>query len=73
MEALDARAYIERWQAVEEIEQNELQAASLAENWRQLNAIRQRATRLGIKRENDDGEMAIFLRWAKLKADYVTN
>lgn len=67
------RAYIERWQAVEAIEQQELQSASLTDNWRRLNTIMQRAVRLDIKRENDDGEMAIFLLWAGLKANYVPN
>ncbi len=67
------RAYIERWQAVEAIEQQELQSASLTDNWRRLNTIKQRAIRLDIKRENDDGEMAIFLLWAGLKANYVPN
>jgi len=73
MESSDMRAYIERWQAVEAIEQQELQSASLTDNWRRLNTIKQRAIRLDIKRENDDGEMAIFLLWAGLKANYVPN
>ena len=67
------KAYLERWQAVEMIERQELQATTLAENWKQLNAIKQRAGRLNIKRENDDGEMAIFLLWAGLKSDHDTN
>lgn len=73
MKSSDMKAYLERWQVVETIEQQELQAATLAENWKQLNAIKQRAGRLNIKRENDDGEMAIFLLWARLKADHVPN
>lgn len=67
------RAYVEQWQAVEAIEQQELQSASLSDNWRRLNTIKQRAIRLDIKRENDDGEMAIFLLWAELKANHVPN
>jgi hypothetical protein len=73
MESSDMRAYVERWQVVEAIEQQELQSASLSDNWRQLNIIKQRAIRLDIKRENDDGEMAIFLLWAGLKANHVPN
>ncbi len=73
MEALDAQAYKKRWQAVAEIKQKELQLTTPAENWRKLNAIKQRAIRLGIARENDDGEMAIFLLWARLKSEYVSD
>lgn len=56
MDALDAQAYKKRWQAVAAIRQKELQLATPAENWRKLNAIKQRATRLGIARKNDDGK-----------------
>ena len=73
MDTSDARAYINRWQAVEKIERKELQSTSPTENWRQLNAIKQRANRLGITREIDDGEMQVFLLWAKLKENYVPN
>jgi hypothetical protein len=71
MEISEAKAYIERWQAVEKIEQKERQSATLAENWRHLNLIKQRAARLGIVRDHDDGEMEVFLLWARLKANYV--
>ncbi len=73
MNASDAQAYIGRWQAVEKIQQKELRSASPMDNWRQLNNIRQRAARLGITRKNDDGEMEIYLRWAKLRANYASN
>ena len=71
MDKSDVRAYIARWEAVAKIERKERQAASLAEKWRQLNAIKRRAARLGITRENSDGEREIFLLWARLKADYA--
>ncbi len=73
MDKSDARAYRERWQAVAKIERQELQAASPAEKWRQLNAIKRRAARLGITREGDDGEMEIFLLWARLRVEYAPN
>lgn len=73
METSDARAYIERWKAITEVKQQELQAASLAEKWRQLNNIKQRAARLGITRGNDDGEMELFLLWGGLRAQYDPN
>ncbi len=72
MEASDAVEYKRRWQAVAEIKQKELQTASLAENWRRVNTIKRRARRLGIVREHDDGEMEIYLRWAKLRSEYAS-
>lgn len=73
MEASDAQAYIERWQAVAKLKQQEHQTVSLAKNWQRLNVIKQRASRLHITRQDDDGEMEIFLLWARLKAKYVSN
>jgi hypothetical protein len=71
MDASDARAYVNRWNAVAEIERKELLSASITEKWRRLNAIKQRAARLGITRGNDDGEMEIFLLWASLRMKHV--
>ncbi len=59
-----------RWKAVEEIERQELRAMSLDEHWRKLNAIVRFAIETGMKRDNDDGEMEVIQRWAKLKALY---
>ena len=73
MEASDAKAYIERWQAVAKLKQHETQSASFVEKWRRLNAIKQRAARLGIARKDDDGEMEIFLLWARLRSAYGSN
>ena len=60
----------DRWKAVEEIEREELCAMSLEEHWHKLNAIVRFAIETGMKRNNDDGEMEIFQRWAKLKDKY---
>ena len=68
MEVGDIRFYKERWKAVEEIERQELRAMSLEEHWRKLNAIARFAIELGIARNDDDGEMEVFKRWAKLKS-----
>ena len=73
MDASEAKAYVHRWEAVADIERQEQKIRSVAENWQQLNAIRRRAARLGISRQNDEGEMALILLWAKLKSDYVTS
>ena len=70
MEVGDIRSYKERWKAVEEIERQELRSMSLDEHWQKLNAIVHFAIETGMKRDDDDGEMEIFLRWAKLKSGH---
>ena len=70
MEVGDIRFYKERWKAVEEIERQELRAMTLEDHWRKLNAIVRFAIEMGMKRDDDDGEMEVFLRWAKIKAQY---
>jgi hypothetical protein len=57
----------DRWKAVEEIKRQELRAMSVEQHWKQLNAIARFAIEQGWKRGNDDGEMEVFLRWARLK------
>ncbi|MCC6568377.1 MAG: hypothetical protein IT315_03990 [Anaerolineales bacterium] len=59
-----------RWKAVEEIERQELRASTIQQNWKKLNEIMIRAKLLGLSRNDDDGEMEVFLRWAKLKEKY---
>jgi hypothetical protein len=66
----DIRFYKERWKAVEEIERQELRAMTLDEHWQKLNAIARFALEAGMKRDGDDGEGDVFLRWAKIKAKY---
>jgi hypothetical protein len=70
MEVGDIRLYKERWKAVEEIEQQELRAMTLEEHWRKLNAIVRFAIEMGMEQDKDNGEMEVFWRWAKLKAQY---
>ena len=57
IDASEAKAYIQRWEAFAELEKQGPKPVSVAENWRQLNAIKRRAARLGITREDDEGEM----------------
>jgi len=70
MEVGDIRFYKERWKAVEEIERQELRAMTLDEHWRKLNAIVRFAIEMGMKPDEDDSEMEIYLRWAKIKTQY---
>ena len=72
MDKEDAIAYRERWREVERIERLEVQSATIQDRWRQLNAVKRRAIRLGITRKEEDSEMAIFLLWAKLREKYAT-
>lgn len=72
MEIGDIHFYRERWKAVEEIERQELRAMTLEDHWRKLNAIVRFAIEAGMQREEDDGEMEVILRWAKIKAHYET-
>jgi len=58
--------YRERWKAVEEIERQELRAMSIEKHWRQINNLARFAIEHGLTR-GDDGEMEVFLRWAKLR------
>lgn len=72
MEVGDIRAYVERWKAVEEIERQELRALTPEEHWRKLNAIARFAMEMGMKREDDDGEMEVLMRWERIKERHET-
>jgi hypothetical protein len=63
----DLKAYRERWKAVEEFERQELRAMSLEEHWKQINSLFHFALEHGLTRDDDDGEMEVFARWAKIK------
>jgi hypothetical protein len=64
---LDMKFYRERWKAVEEIERQELRAMSIEKHWRQINNLVRFAIENGLTRGSDNGEIEVFLRWAKLK------
>ncbi len=63
----DIKLYRERWKAVEEFERQELRAMTMEEHWKQINSLFLFAKELGLTRGDDNGEMEVFLRWAKLK------
>lgn len=62
------KAYRARWQAVAEIERQELLTASIDLRWRQLNAVIGLAIGLGILKA-DNSEDEVYQRWAKLKSE----
>ncbi len=71
MNAEEIRFHLrDRWKAVEEIERQELRAMSVEEHWQKLNAIVRFAIETGMKRSDDDGEMEVRERWAKLRVLY---
>jgi len=63
----DIKFYRERWKAVEEIERQELRAMPIEKHWKQINSLIRFALENGLTRDNDDNEMEVFFRWAKLK------
>jgi len=60
------KAYRSRWQAVAEIELQELRSTSIELRWQQLNAVIGLAIGLGIMKI-DESEGEVYQRWAKLK------
>jgi hypothetical protein len=62
----DYRLYRDRWQAVAQIEKQEIESASTELLWRQLNAIVGLGIGLGILKA-DPSEEGIYILWAKLK------
>ena len=65
------KAYLARWQAVEEVERQELQTATMELRWQQLNAVIGIAIGLGIYESADD-ETEVYQRWAILKDQHPT-
>ncbi len=63
---MDAKYYLERWKAVEEIERQELRAMTVEQHWKQINQLA-RFARINGLQKGDEGEMEVFQRWAKLK------
>lgn len=68
------RAYRSRWQAVAEIEALEQQKMSIAERWRQLNALLRMAAALKLPSDRDDHPSDIVQqRWSRLTEIYLSN
>jgi hypothetical protein len=62
------KAFRQRWQAVEKIEQQEQRTASIATRWQQLNAILRLAIGMGLwPRQEDGSEIEVRERWVRLK------
>jgi hypothetical protein len=71
MKAADLQAYLNRWKAVEEVERQELAAATFEERWQQFNSLLCLASELGILPQPDDIQETIYYqRWASIKIYY---
>ncbi len=68
----DLQAFRERWQAVAEIEQSELQRMSIEQRWRQFAAILRMAVALDLPLPQDDIDEIITIRqrWQRLQENY---
>jgi len=60
------KAFYTRWQAVAEIERQELQTTTLELRWKQLNSVICMAIGLGINKSSEN-EIEVFQIWTKLK------
>ncbi len=62
----DLIAYRRRWEAVAEVERDELRRTPIEMKLKQLNSIIQLAIGLGIFK-SDPSEVMVYQRWTKLK------
>ena len=68
MKARELKEYRNRWKAVEAIENEEQQHASLDFRWRQLNSLLSMATALGLEIKVDQDEVdRVRRRWNRLR------
>jgi hypothetical protein len=66
----EARAYIDRWAAVHEIEIKERRVMTPAQRWEQFRAIMMRARALGISKQSRDLEFYVSSNWTKLRTSF---
>ena len=64
---IDIKFYRERWKAVEDFERQELRAMTTEQHWMKINRLIRFALEQELTRNDDDGEMEVFQRWANLK------
>lgn len=65
----EMKAYRERWQAVEEIERQELRALTIEQHWQQINHLFRFALEQGFVLHDNSDEEIVFERWAKLRGN----
>ena len=67
------KAYRNRWQAVAEIKNAELQQTTIRQRWIQLNALLRMAAALGLQPKNDiEKDDIVYQRWNRLRELYIS-
>ena len=69
----EIKFYRDRWKAVEEFERQELRSLTMKTRLQQMITIWRMAVGLGFSFEQDDSELEVIARWAKLKDLYEQN
>lgn len=68
MKKSEATAYLNRWQAVQKVEEEEALSRTIQQRWLQLNSLLGLALALNlIDRHGDTGEEAVWQRWTELR------
>ncbi len=67
MTSAQAKAFRDRWQAVNAVEMEERRRSSIELRWRQLNALWCLAAGLGLLPGEAEGVREVRERWARLK------
>lgn len=66
-------AYQNRWQAVADVKNAELQQTTIRQRWKQMNALFRIAAALGLQPEDNIEENEIvYQRWNRLRALYIS-
>ncbi len=65
------RSYLQRWEAVNEIEKNEQRDASLTDRWQKMNSLLQMARTLDLSLNADEKGSEPWQPWNRLRALYI--
>ncbi len=66
-------AYQNRWQAVTEVKNTELQQTTIRQRWKQLNALLRMAAALRLQPKDDiEEDDIVYQRWNRLRALYIS-
>ena len=68
MKKSEATAYLNRWQAVQKVEEEEALLRTIQERWLQLNSLLGLALAINLfDGSSDAGEEAVWQRWMELR------
>jgi hypothetical protein len=67
------KAYQNRWQAVAEVKNTELQQTTIRQRWKQLKALLRMAAALGLQPKDDiEEDDIVYQRWNRLRELYIS-